>query len=71
MTNNQMFFAITGLIVSLAVFFKYYLDAKIDPIYKLLDAKFDPIKEQLDQLIPFMVNHAERIATLEERTKTK
>lgn len=62
MTNEQVFFAIAGLQVALigllAGFFKYYLDAKIDPVAK-----------QVDLLVHYMIEHQGKIARLEERTK--
>jgi hypothetical protein len=65
MTANQLFFALAALIVALAGFFKYYLDAKI----AYLDAKLDPISRQVDSLIHYMVNHEGKIARLEEKAK--
>jgi hypothetical protein len=47
-----------GLIITLAGFFKYYMDAKVDPI--AADVK---------RLIDFMIPHEGKIAHLEERTK--
>jgi hypothetical protein len=57
-TTNQLFFAMAGLIITLAGFFKYYMDAKVDPI--AADVK---------RLIDFMIPHEGKIAHLEERTK--
>jgi hypothetical protein len=61
-TNNQLFFALATLLFALigllAGFFKYYLDAKIDPV-----------AEQVKTLVQYLVLHEGKIATLEERTK--
>lgn len=58
MTTNQL----AGLIITIAIaaigFFKYYIDAKIDPI-----------KSQVDLLVQYMILHEGKIATLFERTK--
>jgi outer membrane murein-binding lipoprotein Lpp len=71
-----LFFALVGVMAMLAGFFKYYLDAKVDTISakidgvsKNLDAKVDPIGRNVDQLVHFMMDHHDRIARLEERTK--
>jgi hypothetical protein len=62
MTIAQLFFALAGLTVTLtgllAGFFKYYLDAKVDPIAK-----------QVDLLVQYMISHEGKISRLEERTK--
>jgi hypothetical protein len=62
MTTTQLFFALAGLMLTLfglfAGFFKYYLDAKIDPLAK-----------QVDKLIDYMVLHQGKIERLEARTK--
>lgn len=58
MTNEQVFFALTGVVAALGGFMKYYLDAKIDPVAK-----------QVDTLAKYMVDHESRISKLEERTK--
>ena len=58
MTTNQLFFSIAGLLIALAAFFKYYLDAKVDPI-----------AQQVKLLVDYMILHQGKIATLEERTK--
>ena len=64
MNNNQMFFALVGVMLTLFAlamgFIKYYIDAKIDPVAK-----------QVDLLVQYMVEHQGKIATLEERTKLK
>jgi hypothetical protein len=57
-TNNQLFFALAGLIVTLATLMKYYIDAKIDPVAS--DVKL---------LVQYMVSHEGRISRLEERTE--
>jgi hypothetical protein len=64
MSNNQLFFALAGLMLGLAGGGKLYLDAKIGQI----DAKIDPIRTQVDRLIDYMVAHEGRISRLEERT---
>ena len=58
MSINQLFFALVGVMAMFAGFFKYYLDAKVDPVAK-----------NVDQLVHFMMDHHDRIARLEERTK--
>jgi hypothetical protein len=58
MTTNQLFFSLVGVLLAGGGFFKYYLDAKIDPM-----------QSQLKMLIDYMVLHQGKIATLEERTK--
>lgn len=62
MTVNQMFFAIAGLLVTLfglaLGFFKYYIDAKIDPVSR-----------NVDMLVQYMISHEGKISRLEERTK--
>jgi len=61
-SNNQLFFALSGLILAInglsAGFLKYYIDAKIDPLTK-----------QTGDLVQYMILHEGKIATLEERTK--
>ena len=46
------------LFVAGAGFFKYYLDAKVNPI-----------AEQVKLLVQYLILHEGKIATLEERTK--
>lgn len=62
MTNNQLFFALAGLMLAIngltAGFLKYYIDAKIDPV-----------GERVNELVQYMILHEGKIATLEERTK--
>jgi hypothetical protein len=58
MTTTQLFFALAGLLLTLAGLGKFYLDAKIDPI-----------QSQVRQLIDYMVIHEGKIGALEERTK--
>lgn len=62
MSNNQLFFAMAGLMVTLfglaMAFFKHYIDAKIDPV-----------AAQVRDLVQYMILHEGKIATLEERTK--
>jgi hypothetical protein len=60
MTNAQLFFALVGVMVAQAGALKLYMDAKIDPV-----------KKQVDFLVHYVVEHSERIAILEERTKQK
>jgi hypothetical protein len=61
MNMNQL----AGLMVTLFVagmgFFKYYLDAKIEPISKAID-RLDKRDESLNA---YMIDHAERISKLE------
>lgn len=56
MANVQVFFATAGVMVTLtgllAGFFKYYLDAKVDPVAK-----------QVDVLVQYMVSHEGKIGT--------
>jgi hypothetical protein len=62
MTTNQLFFAMAGLLLAMgsmfAGFFKYYIDAKIDPV-----------ASDVKRLIDYMILHEGKIARLEERTK--
>ena len=62
MTTNQLFFAMAGLAVTLSGlamgFFKYYIDAKVDPI-----------GADVKRLIDYMILHEGKIARLEERTE--
>jgi uncharacterized membrane protein (GlpM family) len=62
MTTTQAFFAIAGLMVTLfalaAGFFRYYIDAKIDPLSR-----------NVGMLVQYMVSHEGKISRLEERTK--
>jgi len=64
MTQEQIFFSLAGLIVTVALglagFVKHYLDAKIDPI-----------GQQVRTLVDYMVSHEGKIATLEERTRNR
>ena len=59
-----MFFAMAGLMITLfgmaMAFFKYYIDAKTDPIAK-----------QVGMLVNYMILHEGKIAALEERTKNR
>lgn len=58
MTTNQLFFAMAGLAVTLSGlamgFFKYYIDAKVDPI--AADVK---------RLIDYMILHEGKISRLD------
>jgi hypothetical protein len=58
MNINQL----AGLLITLfglAIgFFKYYIDAKIDPVAK-----------NVDMLVQYMISHEGKIARLEERSK--
>jgi len=62
MSNEQLFLSLLGTQITISALFagflKYYIDAKIDPIAK-----------QMDILTKFIIEHSERIATLEEKTK--
>lgn len=58
MTTNQLFFALTGVIVTVAGALKIYIDSKVDPIAK-----------NVEMLVHYMVQHSERISVLEEKTK--
>ena len=58
MTNNQLFFSLCAVMLTLAGLGKYYIDAKIDPV-----------RDQVNRLIDYMMLHEGKIATLEERTK--
>jgi hypothetical protein len=63
MVADQQFIGFAGLVVTLfglgLAFFKYYLDAKIDPI--AADVK---------RLLDYMISQRGRIARLEERQKS-
>jgi hypothetical protein len=62
MTTEQLFYSVAGLMVTLfglaMAFFKYYIDAKIDPV-----------AGQVNQLVQYMILHEGKISSLEERTK--
>jgi uncharacterized membrane protein len=62
MSTSQLFFGLTGAMITLMIafagFFKYYIDAKIDPIAK-----------QVATLVDYMILHEGKIASLQERTK--
>lgn len=62
MSIEQAVITLAGVMVTvggaLGAFGKYYLDAKVDPISK-----------NVDQLVHFMMDHHDRLARLEERTK--
>jgi hypothetical protein len=57
-TTNQLFFAVVGLAVTLSGLamglFKYYLDAK-----------FDPIAADIKRLIDYMILHEGKISRLD------
>jgi hypothetical protein len=61
-TTNQLFFALATMNISLfglaMAFFKYYIDAKIDPV-----------AESVRSLVNYMILHEGKISRLEERTK--
>lgn len=83
MTTNQLFFALAGLFITLigltAGFFKHYIDARFDTVtekfntinarFDTLNGKFDTLSTNVDRSMHYLVDHAERISTLEERTK--
>ncbi len=54
MSNNQLFFSLAGLMLTMFgmafAFFKYYIDAKIDPVYKYVDTRFDSVDARFDYL---------------------
>lgn len=62
MSVAQGFLSIAGLMVTLfglaMAFFKYYIDAKIDPV-----------AQQVRLLVDYMISHSGKIERLEERTK--
>ena len=62
MTDAQLFFAMAGLMVTLfglaIAFFKYYIDAKIDPLTR-----------NVYTLVRYMVSHEGKISLLQEKTK--
>lgn len=62
MNTSQLFFATAGLMVTLfglaIAFFKYYIDAKIDPL-----------SANVMRLIDYMILHEGKISSLAERTK--
>jgi hypothetical protein len=59
MTTDQGVLSVAGLLVTLfglgIAFFKYYIDAKLDPIGK-----------NVDMLVQYMISHEGKIARLEE-----
>lgn len=80
MSIEQAVITLGGVMVTvgaaIAGFSKYYIDAKIDPVAKsvdqlkhYMDAKIDPVAKNVDHLVHFMMDHHDRIARLEERTK--
>lgn len=80
MTNNQMFVALLAVMLTLfSAFYKLlkdYMDAKIDPIYKVIDAKLEPLNTMLERLDKrdeslnaYVIDHAERLAKLEPKSK--
>lgn len=80
MTTNQLFFALAGLFVTILVAqvaaIKYYIDAKIDGLDGKFHARFDSVNSRLDGLagdvkglMKYMIDHSERLATLEAKTK--
>ena len=54
MTTNQLFFAMASLVVALMAFFKYYIDAKVDPI-----------AADIKRLIDYMILHEGKISRLD------
>lgn len=62
MTTTQLFFALTGTIIAI-------FGLAFGLLYKYLDARFTSIDNQLKFLVDHMIDHAERISKLEERTK--
>lgn len=60
MSTTQLFFALVAVMIAQAGALKLYIDTKIDPV-----------KKQVDFLVHYVVEHSERIAALEERTKPK
>ena len=76
MSTNQLFFALSTLILAVCALFKYYLDAKIDGLDTKFDARINAVNTRIDSLaadvkllINYMIDHEARIARLEERTK--
>jgi hypothetical protein len=64
MTTNQLFFAMATLFIAVFGIFSTMF-------YKYVDKQFDNITGQLKFLVDNAINHGERIAKLEERTKNK
>jgi hypothetical protein len=63
MSINQLFFALAGLMGAGLGFIKYCVDAKIDPLYKIME-RLDKRDETLNA---YVIDHAERIAKLEKQ----
>lgn len=61
MTINQL----AGLMITVFLagigFLKYYIDAKIDPLYKFMDR----LDKRDESLTAYIIDHGERISKLE------
>ena len=51
MTNNQLFFALGGLLITLFGFFKYHYDEKFKNLEKHLDLKIDNAFTHIELLL--------------------
>ena len=76
MTNNQLFFAMVGVFGTFIGLVKFYTDAKLDGLGKLMVAKFEATDKRIDglagdvkSLMEHIIKHSERIAVLETRVK--
>ena len=61
MTISQLFFAMAALFLTSFGLFAGY-------VKNYIDAKIDPVAKQVDHLVEFMVNYAQRISALETKT---
>jgi len=64
MTTNQLYFAMTTTLIAI-------MGLVVGLFYKYLDARFTAIDNQLKFVVDHVIDHIERIAKLEERTKDK
>lgn len=73
MTINELFFAISGLFLTVffgfAAGFKLYLDAKVDPIKEQMEIRFNIVDKKLDFLLEHFTDHESRLSKQEEKTK--
>jgi hypothetical protein len=72
-TNNQLFLALLGtLITLLGAFYKVlkdYMDARFNSVESTVTRQFDGVNKRLDFLLEHFADHEERISKVEERTK--
>ena len=77
MSNFQLLTIIGTLIASQGAWttlLAMYINAKIDGVNKRIDgfeARFDNLEKQMNFVVQYIVEHSEKIAALDERTKGK